>query len=372
MKNLTFKAAMLNDSRTTVNRQSTDGQSQRHYKQTPLTKRWKVLMTLVFLFTFAIGNVWGADITIAQPANPQSSSNNISYGLVTVSHNNNAVYSNGAIKAANHEDEFTITFATTKSDMYIKSVEFAAVSDGSLTSDDGTFSEKVFNTTGNKTSVAIKMKSNQGKKGSAKLKNVVVNPGSNDVEVITFDSYVSSNKSFTFTSSAATSAITSITSNNSNSVSSNILSWSNQRTLVFASSRKIKFIAFLLNDAKMYTGFSVQDDNGTYSDNYTWVGKSDEISFYNGTRGGRSIKNVYVVLEPATYTVTFDANGHGTAPDAIGNLSSGAKPSKPTDPSETGWIFGGWYNKADWSATGAEAWTWGTSAVTKDTTLYAK
>ena len=31
MRNLTFKAAMLKDSRTTVNRQSTDGQSQRHY-----------------------------------------------------------------------------------------------------------------------------------------------------------------------------------------------------------------------------------------------------------------------------------------------------------------------------------------------------
>ena len=61
MKNLTFKTAMLNDSRTTVNRQSTDGQSQRHYKQTPLSKRWKVLMTLVFLFTFAIGQMWGVD-----------------------------------------------------------------------------------------------------------------------------------------------------------------------------------------------------------------------------------------------------------------------------------------------------------------------
>ena len=61
MKNLTFKAAMLNDSRTTVNRQSTDGQSQRHCKQTPLSKRWKVLMTLVFLFTLGIGNVWAAD-----------------------------------------------------------------------------------------------------------------------------------------------------------------------------------------------------------------------------------------------------------------------------------------------------------------------
>ena len=63
MRNLTFKAAMLNDSRTTVNRQSTDGQSQRHYKQTPLSKRWKVLMTLVFLFTFAIGQMWGVTYT---------------------------------------------------------------------------------------------------------------------------------------------------------------------------------------------------------------------------------------------------------------------------------------------------------------------
>ena len=59
MKNLTFKAAMLKGSQPTVNRQSTDGQSQRHCKQTPLTKRWKVLMTLVFLFTLGIGQMWG-------------------------------------------------------------------------------------------------------------------------------------------------------------------------------------------------------------------------------------------------------------------------------------------------------------------------
>ena len=66
MRNLTFKAAMLNDSRTTVNRQSTDGQSQRHYKKTPLSKRWKVLMTLVFLFTLAIGNVWGDEYLLSK------------------------------------------------------------------------------------------------------------------------------------------------------------------------------------------------------------------------------------------------------------------------------------------------------------------
>ena len=67
MKNLTFKAAMLKGSRPTVNRRSTDGQSQRRYSLTPITKRWRALMTLVFLFTFAIGNVMAADNVFTFP-----------------------------------------------------------------------------------------------------------------------------------------------------------------------------------------------------------------------------------------------------------------------------------------------------------------
>ena len=66
------------------------------------------------------------------------------------------------------------------------------------------------------------------------------------------------------------------------------------------------------------------------------------------------------------FTVTFNANGHGTAP-AAQNVTSGGKATEPTAPTATGYTFGGWYtessctNKYDFSA-----------AVTKNITLYAK
>ena len=51
--------------------------------------------------------------------------------------------------------------------------------------------------------------------------------------------------------------------------------------------------------------------------------------------------------DPAStnYTVTFDANGHGTAPQAQ-TVTSGGKASKPEDPTATGWEFDGWYLEA--------------------------
>lgn len=67
-----------------------------------------------------------------------------------------------------------------------------------------------------------------------------------------------------------------------------------------------------------------------------------------------------------SFTVTFDANGHGTAP-AAQNVTSGGKATEPAAPSATGYTFGGWYtessctNKYDFSA-----------AVTTDITLHAK
>ena len=66
------------------------------------------------------------------------------------------------------------------------------------------------------------------------------------------------------------------------------------------------------------------------------------------------------------YTVTFDANGHGTAPGAQ-TILSGTKATEPTAPTATGYTFGGWYkesgctNKYDFN-----------TAVTDNLTLYAK
>lgn len=69
---------------------------------------------------------------------------------------------------------------------------------------------------------------------------------------------------------------------------------------------------------------------------------------------------------PVTYTVTFDANGHGTAPTAQ-IVNSGEMATEPAAPTESGWTFGGWYTEAacttkfDFS-----------TAITGDITLYAK
>ncbi len=91
MKNLTFKAAALNDGRPTVNRRSTDGQSQRRYSLTPITKRWRALMMVVFLFTLGIGQMW-ADLTAHVPGVYEKTVATGGYGctLTTVASGENA------------------------------------------------------------------------------------------------------------------------------------------------------------------------------------------------------------------------------------------------------------------------------------------
>jgi len=67
------------------------------------------------------------------------------------------------------------------------------------------------------------------------------------------------------------------------------------------------------------------------------------------------------------YIVTFDVNGHGTAP-ANQTISKGGIVTKPTDPSATGYTFGGWYKEASCT----NAWNFTTDTVNGATTLYAK
>ncbi|HJJ33790.1 MAG TPA: InlB B-repeat-containing protein [Methanocorpusculum sp.] len=67
------------------------------------------------------------------------------------------------------------------------------------------------------------------------------------------------------------------------------------------------------------------------------------------------------------YTVTFDAQGHGTAP-AEEKVNHGGKVSEPTAPTETGYTFGGWYKEAACT----NAWDFENDTVTGNTTLYAK
>ena len=71
-------------------------------------------------------------------------------------------------------------------------------------------------------------------------------------------------------------------------------------------------------------------------------------------------------MAPDTYTVTFDANGHGTAPTAQ-TVEDGKTATKPTDPTASGWTFKGWYQDKTCSIPFNFA-----TPITGNITLYAK
>lgn len=70
---------------------------------------------------------------------------------------------------------------------------------------------------------------------------------------------------------------------------------------------------------------------------------------------------------PKSYVVTFDKNGHGTAPGSQ-TIQEGQKVTEPDAPTVAGMVFGGWYKEAGC----ANAWNFASDVVTADITLYAK
>lgn len=73
--------------------------------------------------------------------------------------------------------------------------------------------------------------------------------------------------------------------------------------------------------------------------------------------------NCGVIVEMATHTVSFDANGGEKIPSQ--EVKHGEKADKPTDPKKEGYIFDGWY-------IGEEKWSFIGYSVTEDITLTAK
>lgn len=108
--------------------------------------------------------------------------------------------------------------------------------------------------------------------------------------------------------------------------------------------------------------------NGVYGDNDGTLPNRDKVYAIYFYYDGSSTSALYLSTTApiSSYTVTFDANGHGTAP-AAQNVTSGGKATEPTAPTATGFTFGGWYtepgciNEYDFS-----------TAVTENITLYAK
>lgn len=73
------------------------------------------------------------------------------------------------------------------------------------------------------------------------------------------------------------------------------------------------------------------------------------------------------IMSPTeTVTLTFNANGHGTAPEAE-TVAKGTAATAPTDPTAEGYTFGGWYEEA--ACTNAFSFS---TVLNADKTVYAK
>ena len=72
------------------------------------------------------------------------------------------------------------------------------------------------------------------------------------------------------------------------------------------------------------------------------------------------------IMSGETVTLTFNANGHGTAP-AAETVTKGTAATAPTEPTAEGYTFGGWYEEA--ACTNAFNFS---TALNADKTVYAK
>lgn len=99
-------------------------------------------------------------------------------------------------------------------------------------------------------------------------------------------------------------------------------------------------------------------DNGTFQNE--WKFDTDTVN---------AVTRLYAKWTQVTYTVTFDVQGHGTAPAQVTGLVKDAKVQRPaTDPSENGYVFEGWYKESACT----NVWNFANDGVTADVTIYAK
>lgn len=129
------------------------------------------------------------------------------------------------------------------------------------------------------------------------------------------------------------------------------------------SSSSQKYVTSTTNFTKGTTINVTDGTNVVYSTeaikrvNYVLYSSPSTTSSYKITSGSSTAE---------TYKVSFNANGHGTAPSAQ-EVNLGGFVTKPTDPTADGYTFGGWYT--DSACTKAYDFS---TAVSSSFTLYAK
>ncbi len=141
-------------------------------------------------------------------------------------------------------------------------------------------------------------------------------------------------------------------------------------------------------DGNGHTGGSVPTDSTVYKENdtvtvldkgdliktgYTFAGWNTQADGSGTDHAvgstfimGSSDVTLYAQWATNTYTVTFNSQG-GSAVDSQ-TVEHGGKVTKPTNPTKTGYTFGGWYKESGCTNT----WDFATDTVTTNVTLYAQ
>ncbi len=117
-----------------------------------------------------------------------------------------------------------------------------------------------------------------------------------------------------------------------------------------------KALALPIPTKKGYDFVGWYEDSGATGNNITAI---------SDTRTGDV--ELYAKWSANSYTVTFDSNGHGTAPADI-TAKYSETIAKPNDITAVGYIFGGWYKDKACD----KVWNFDTDTVDGDITLYAK
>lgn len=123
-------------------------------------------------------------------------------------------------------------------------------------------------------------------------------------------------------------------------------------------------------DFKLYTNYNFWIGNTTDNANATLSGLVVG-STYNITATYNVNTHALVMSKtPVNYQVHFDMNDHGSAISSYTTVTPNSTISAPSDPSESGWTFGGWYT--DDACTTGNEWDFANDPVTETMTLHAK
>ncbi|MBR3308138.1 MAG: InlB B-repeat-containing protein [Lachnospiraceae bacterium] len=103
---------------------------------------------------------------------------------------------------------------------------------------------------------------------------------------------------------------------------------------------------------------------------YTEEGLENKWDFATDTVDGSSMTlwADWSEAQSASYTVSFDMNGHGGTAPAAQSVKEGGKATEPTAPTDEDYNFGGWFREKACT----NRWGFSTDTVEDDTTLYAK